>query len=418
MVSQNSPETASRSGQPRPSFPQELIDRFIDEVQLDRATLKACALTARAWLPRARSHLHRAATLYHQNCRIHPSQVEKVSKLLSLPLVSQYTQELLLEGKTDYALHHAAEANAVDYADLFWRVLARFTHVQTLRITRLFWVSHPLENKNRLCDAFPLVTALDVYMSDFADAQEFLSFLSAFPHLTRLKIERVFWAKSAEEWSRTSGSDPSSYRRLPEGRPPGAALRHLQVQHCDVLIMADVANHLVALPASLIETLHLSPPDGDDFEALPLYLGAIGTNLKHLILALEFSVKDHTLRQAMAGLEANARVESLTFLANYELGRKFIKAASMFWPCVKAVLTEIHTEHIRTIRFECHPEDLEDAIAWEVDEMLGRSVFKALENVTFAFAAVNGYGLEELVKMAGMAFASTFRLGFLTVLAF
>lgn len=90
----------------------------------------------------------------------------------------------------------------------------------------------------------------------------------------------------------------------------------------------------------------------------------------------------------------------------------------MFWPCVKAVLTAIRTEHIHTIRFECHPEDLEDAIAHEVDELLSQSRFKTLTTVAFAFAAVNGYGLEELVEMTGAAFSSTFALGYLIISAF
>lgn len=292
------------SEQERISVPQELVDNIIDEIYDSRDDLKACSLVCWAWLPRSRFHLHRTVTLYHQNCRIHPSQTTKISMLLSLPMIAQYTQELLLEGKTDYGLHHPNKQSDIDNGELFWRALARFAHVKKLRITRLFWVSHSLENKNRLCAAFPSVTDLNVYMSDFADAKEFLSFLTAFPQLTRLRVERVFWAKSAAEWYEASGSDPSSYRALPPDRVPGAMLGHLQVQHCDVLMMTDIAAWLVSLPSPRIETLQLSPPDGDDFEALPLYFSTIGTNLKHLTLALEFSIKEDTLRR---GTRSNYR---------------------------------------------------------------------------------------------------------------
>ena len=281
----------------RALIPQELVDKIIDEAHDDRNVLKACSLVCWAWLPRSRSHLHRTVTLYHQNCRIHPSQTRIISTFLSLPAISEYTQELLLEGKTDYGLHHSNKQDDIDNGKLFWRALARFAHVKTLRITRLFWVSHSLDNKNRLCAAFPSVTDLNVYMSDFADAKEFLSFLTAFPRLACLRVERVFWARSAAEWYETSGSDPSSYRALPPGKVPGSTLSHLQVQHCDPLMMTDIASWLVSLPCPRIETLQLSPPDGDDFEALPLYFSTIGTNLKHLILALEFSIKESTLRR-------------------------------------------------------------------------------------------------------------------------
>lgn len=279
----------------RPVVPQELIDKIIDELQEEREVLKTCALICRSWLHRSRCHLHYTVILYHQHCRIHPTQINNICTLLSLPAISEYTRELRLEGKTDYGLQNANEG--FDNGELFWRVIARFSHVKTVRITRLFWVSHSLDNKNRLCAAFHCVTALDVYMSDFADCKEFLSFLTGFPRLSRLKVERVYWAKSAAEWYNASGSDPSSYRVLPADASPGIRLTQLHVQHCDMLIMADIAKWLASAPSPPIEALHLSPPDSADFDALPLYFDAIGTNLKHLTLALEFSTKEDTLRR-------------------------------------------------------------------------------------------------------------------------
>lgn len=276
------------------SLPCELIDIIIDGLGDDRDALKACALTCRSWLHRSRYHLHHSATLYHQNCRIHPSQIESIATFLSLPAIAEYTQDLLLEGKTELKSNRFNDANS---SELFWRALARFTHVKRLRVSRLFWVSHTLESKNRLCKAFPSVTDLDVYMSDFADANEFLSFLTAFPKLVRLRTERLFWAKDAVEWYEASGSDPSSYRTLPKGAMPGQRLRHIQVQHCDVPMMTDISNWLSTVPGCNISTLHLSPPDGDDFAALPLFFSALGTSLKHLKLTLEFASKQETMRR-------------------------------------------------------------------------------------------------------------------------
>ncbi|THV04381.1 hypothetical protein K435DRAFT_649514, partial [Dendrothele bispora CBS 962.96] len=37
-------------------FPQELIDKIIDELQQDRPGLKACSLVSHAWRPRAMYH--------------------------------------------------------------------------------------------------------------------------------------------------------------------------------------------------------------------------------------------------------------------------------------------------------------------------------------------------------------------------
>lgn len=133
-------------------------------------------------------------------------------------------------------------------------------------------------------------------MSDFADLQEFLSFLASFQGLVNLRAERVFWCKSAEEWFEQSGSDPSSYRALPFDALVGTNLRSLKVQHCNVQMMTDIAKWLGSISGIRVETLHLSPPDGDDFGALSLYCDVIGASLKHLVLDLDFATKEDTLQ--------------------------------------------------------------------------------------------------------------------------
>ena len=282
----------------RSTLPQEVIDHVIDLLSEERGALKACALVCRAWLHRCREHLHHSVTIYHQNCCIHPSQIPDLDRLLALPVVAAYTQELILEGKTDYAALRKTDADVEHNGEeIFWHVLSQFAHVHSLRVKRLFWVAHTLSNKDRLCAAFPYVAKLDVYMSDFVDAQEFLSFITGFPQLQRLKVERVFWCESATEWFATTGSDPSSYRHLPPDATPGANLQHLQVQHCDVHNMVDVARWLSSISAAKITSLHLSPPDGDDFTALPLYFRAVVASIERLFLTLEFATKGETLRQ-------------------------------------------------------------------------------------------------------------------------
>ncbi len=399
-------------------LPQELFDHIIDSLSEDRQALKACSLASRLWLHRCRHHLHRSVTLYHQNCRIHFSQMKNISLFLTLPVVSEYTRELHLEGKTDYQQwqHNVDHQEEDDGTDLFWKVLARFSHVQTLRVKRLFWVSHPLDSKDRLCTSFPSVTDLDVYMSDFADSSEFLSFLSAFPRVTGLKVERVFWCRSATEWYNSSGLDPSSYRILPPDATPGAYLRRLQVQHCDVHIMVDIAKWLATLSSPRINSLYLSPPDGDDFGALPLYFRAIGPSLEHIFLTLEFDTKCETLRQgkpplsqsfiphshfivAIAGLESCSRLQSLTLSGNFALGRKFVKAANIFWPCVLIVLTHTASRRLHTVRFECQIEDLEAPALFEVDALLSDRAFASLSDVIFVLVDLKDKDSEETMGM-------------------
>ncbi|KAJ3554863.1 hypothetical protein NM688_g2892 [Phlebia brevispora] len=346
------------------SLPQELIDQVVDFLSDDREALKACSLVCQDWLHRCRQHLHRSVTIYHQYCRIHHSQVPHAIRLLALPMVSSYTQELHLEGKTDYGALHKTPDNdeEVDGEELLWRVLARFGNVRTLRVSRLLWVAHELEDKNRLCATFPAVTNLDVYMSEFVDAKEFLSLLT-----------RISPAVTLEG---------GACLLLPQNSTPGKRLEHLQVQHCDVHNMLDISRWLSETPSS-ITSLYLSPPDGDDFAALPSYFRALGPSLEKLFLTLEFATKDETLRQAISGLELCSRLRSLTLAANFGLGRKFVKAANFFWPCVMIVLEHVASTSLQTIRFECYAEDLESTALLQLDATLRRPAFTHVSAVQF-----------------------------------
>lgn len=68
-----------------------------------------------------------------------------------------------------------------------------------------------------------------------------------------------------------------------------------------------------------------------------------------------------------------------------------------------AILTEIATDHLHTLRFECQPEDLEDPAAQETDRHLARPAFRSLSTVVFVFSSVerNPFGiLDDMVEAA------------------
>lgn len=87
---------------------------------------------------------------------------------------------------------------------------------------------------------------------------------------------------------------------------------------------------------------------------------------------------------AMSDLELCSKLRSLTLAANFGLGRKFVKAANIFWPCVLIVLSHVASTCLRTIRFECQTEDLECAALLQLDAMLCRPAFSQLTSVRFA----------------------------------
>lgn len=87
---------------------------------------------------------------------------------------------------------------------------------------------------------------------------------------------------------------------------------------------------------------------------------------------------------AMSDLELCSKLRSLTLAANFGLGRKFVKAANIFWPCVLIVLSHVASTCLQTIQFECQTEDLESAALLQLDAMLCRPSFAQLTSVRFA----------------------------------
>lgn len=109
------------------------------------------------------------------------------------------------------------------------------------------------------------------------------------------------------------------------------------------------------------------------------------------------------LGAAVASLDSGAQLESVTFLANYGLGRKFVKAATVFWPCVLAILKQIATDCLGAIRIECQVEDLDDPATICLDELLTHAAFRPLQTITFVFFDSVGHTPEQLSGIATAA---------------
>ena len=77
-------------------------------------------------------------------------------------------------------------------------------------------------------------------------------------------------------------------------------------------------------------------------------------------------------------------MRSLTLFANFGLGRKFVKAANIFWPCVLIVLDHVASNRLQVLQFRCQMEDLESLALIQLDQVLSRPVFSTLSAVEFA----------------------------------
>lgn len=87
----------------------------------------------------------------------------------------------------------------------------------------------------------------------------------------------------------------------------------------------------------------------------------------------------------------------------------------MFWPCVIAILTELATEHLHTIRFECLPEDLIHSATRDTDALLTRASFSSLSTVAVVLGRMDGHSVEQLDELAQIAFQGIAARGCLQV---
>lgn len=265
--------------------PQDIVDQIIDELREDRETLKSCSLTHSTWLHRSRVYLHRSIALYHHHFQTHPTQLRKLYDKSTLSSISKYTEVLILEGRTNYKMFSLNEQWASRSVNeiRFWSAVSYFEHVTSLRVSRLSWpLQCSKENKQRLQEAFRNITRLDIHASDFTNAQEFLSFLSTFPALTRLEIRGVHWRETVEGWTAHSTE--------------GGYLQELSVRFCEGLVMFDVAKWLSAFQVSGMVKLHLSPAKDPDFRSLSVYCDAVGLSLRHLILDIDCDTNKEDVR--------------------------------------------------------------------------------------------------------------------------
>ncbi|KZT72397.1 hypothetical protein DAEQUDRAFT_34079 [Daedalea quercina L-15889] len=127
-----------------PTIPPELHEEIIDFVWNDQSTLGVCSLVSRAWLPTARSHKFHTVHLYSQPRR------NQFDELLCSPLVDShnlvhYVRALHLgvhsKDGVDFQLQAVEYAPDIDIWHDRWlfRLLPRFTELDTLRIEHIWW---------------------------------------------------------------------------------------------------------------------------------------------------------------------------------------------------------------------------------------------------------------------------------------
>lgn len=259
------------------TLPVELTDRVIDFCHDDKRTLSKCALTHSSWLATSRLHLFHTITTGVREGTDREIQLKSTSHKSSFvfshrrSFILPYIRTVKIK-----SFHGFAETlrlgNAVDLADTIrWfchleNLPAPSVHVNLTKFRQFSLFSNqPLQSFSPVSNIVTHVTLLDV---TFAHPNGIWSFLSSFPRLQHLELERI-------------GFNPSSGPSLPAGGIfDGVPLSTMRLTTAS---MGLVISSLVRMAGSLS---HL-----DDFgiayqdirqEELPQLAGAIQRRVKCL----------------------------------------------------------------------------------------------------------------------------------------
>ncbi|KAF7975691.1 hypothetical protein HWV62_8805 [Athelia sp. TMB] len=168
-------------------FAQELVDMIVDFLYDDRATLAACGLTCRSWLPAARFHLF-------YRVEVSPFTFQSLCEVFERwPHLAVHVQSLSVG---DRALSDQKTPPADEMVAQVHRLTALLTSVRYLRISGRFlrWTARRAWPVLRaLSSSMSQVTHLDVLYLTVLALGDWAVFLSNFTALRRVSLFQVFW---------------------------------------------------------------------------------------------------------------------------------------------------------------------------------------------------------------------------------
>ncbi|PCH42391.1 hypothetical protein WOLCODRAFT_137884 [Wolfiporia cocos MD-104 SS10] len=210
-------------------IPPELRDGIIDQLYADRAALKACSLTCRAWLPRSRHHLFRKISIEHG----HTSDAFSLL-VRSTPAIANYIREIEISDTHVVCAWWEATSHLPwptlgpvpqrrtevhDTVSWLQRVFLPTTppllHVESLRLVG-FTVSSAAAQV--LLPHLRGITALTLDGCKAPSFADLIDFLRAFPALDTLRLLAVQWIPRSRAPVHTPHAPFPRLRRLEVSR--------------------------------------------------------------------------------------------------------------------------------------------------------------------------------------------------------
>ncbi|GJE99467.1 hypothetical protein PsYK624_157310 [Phanerochaete sordida] len=349
-------------------LPQEMLDRVIGFIP-DSESLKACALTHRAWTRASQEHLHakRRYSWMDSKFEIEPTQY-------SNPDIAALVRTLELSSPPPPSENRGA-----------WEVLARFTRATRLEVTYLDWVYCFQEERDYLSATFGHITHLSLTDCIWRCSEDFVYFLTAFPHVTGLRLKDCV-VLPVDEYKVLD-----DYPRQTIDAFPAAALRKLNVEMSFPLVQFTEFNPLEFIdawvsrfPGVVPKELRFVWASTIGFGILPEYLRVMGPVLRELDIKHGGGSSDCD----DFGLETCTSLRHLVVRGLCSPGWPGdVKPRSFTW--VPRMLSQLRSSYLETVRLDIDVELLPELYALDftkIDSILSGPHSGCIKHVTIAIS--------------------------------
>ncbi|EMD34821.1 hypothetical protein CERSUDRAFT_116997 [Gelatoporia subvermispora B] len=205
-------------------LPPELWNHILDIHRDDKATLCACSLVCRDWLPTTRRHLFAAIALVISNESIRERDLQVISGSGSSSIIEQYCRHLSL-----WISHSNKDRGMLEVQDDTLGRTPTLPNVDSLALKAAMWTSLPSNvvdrHWRRVVERTPNITYLELAYLSFSQMDDLISMLLGFPHIRQLHLQHVIIAPLGRPW-------------VPDDTPPDnlEAIARLQIDEVDVNI--------------------------------------------------------------------------------------------------------------------------------------------------------------------------------------
>ncbi|KAI0087033.1 hypothetical protein BDY19DRAFT_907894 [Irpex rosettiformis] len=388
-----------------PRIPQDVLNLIVDEARHDRETLKACSLASSSFLHCSRKHIHRIFTLKHVDYNtLSDQESSRLTQLSSLTALVDYAEEFRLIALDRKYLRNSRTDRRAD----FWNTLRRFKDIKALRLIHLDWAYGPrtaLQDKITLARAFPTVCDLGIVNSAFADAEEIVALVRQFPRLSTLRLTQGIGIRNHTlpppdpqgiEYALdvTPSLFPSIICASHGSSPPVPRNIHIVGCHADQAGVVAIRDLLRSSQSREVESFTMSAVlNQEDPTGTTSLIPLVRQSLLdlHVVaqqadsLAFAYPKFDRISRDPGSHALDTACLNSCTELISLRLSfRRNFNATMMellrdgrssIWDAFDPILSNVQSQAIRFITFNCEMRDIESHGINAVQERLCRSPF-------------------------------------------